>query len=197
MKNVTIKIILITCIFFFIEFIIPESIYIFALRPSIAFSGFFWQFITYIVIHANFAHIFINMFVLFMFGPVVERKIGDKNFLALYLFSGIISALLHILLTFGEDILMLGASGSTFGVMAAYAYLYPKNWIIVFPGIPVPAYILVIFLIFFELFSGIFGTEPGIANFGHVGGIIGGLLFMYYWKKKQRKLPFGYEFIWE
>jgi len=80
---------------------------------------------------------------------------------------------------------MLGASGAVFGVLAAYAYRFPKNIVWIFPGIPMPASLLLVFFVIFEFFSGVFGLEPGIANFGHLGGIVISLGLMYAWERPK------------
>jgi membrane associated rhomboid family serine protease len=161
---------------------------LFALTPELAInSGYVWQFVTYMFLHGGFMHITFNMFVLFMFGTVIEHSLGEKKYLVLYFASGVGSALFYILLMGISDIPMLGASGAIFGILAAYGFMFPKNTVFVFPGIPVPAILAVVGLAAFELFSGIMGTQPGIANFGHLGGIITGIMIMFYWKQSITK----------
>ena len=80
--------------------------------------------------------------------------------------------------------------------------MFPKNIIFVFPGIPVPAIFAVVGFAALELFSGIFGLEPGIANFGHLGGIVTGVILMYYWKSRMRSSRKwrdvrDFEYFWE
>lgn len=180
----------------------------FALTPAEALSGSYWQFLTYMFLHATFDqagnvylfHIGMNMFVLLLFGSVVERKLGTTRFLFLYFISGIGSAILHVLLTGVSTIQMLGASGAVFGVLAAYGILFPRNWIIMFPGIPMPAFLAVAAFAFMELFFGVFGLEEGIANFGHLGGILTGAALMLYWKhtkKTEDDVLGNFEFFWE
>jgi membrane associated rhomboid family serine protease len=166
----------------------------FSLIPSRALLGAWWQFFTYMWLHADFMHIFVNMFVLAMFGIIVETKIGRKCFLALYILAGLGSAWLHIALTGISDIPMLGASGAVFGIMTAFGILFPKQIIIIFPGIPMPAIFAVIVLGIIELFFGISGLEPGIANWGHLGGIVTGLFFTILWKSFRKK---RIEFVWQ
>lgn len=184
--------------------------YSLSLVPAQALSGAFWQFVTYMFMHGGFWHISINMLVLLIFGGVVEGELGWKRFLTLYFVSGIGSALLYLGLTWAFTPLyllprtalvpMLGASGAVFGVLTAYAFLFPRNWIFVFPGIPMPAALLVVVFAIIELFSGAFGLEPGIANFGHLGGIVFGFFFMLYWRQRKRKSRHPspeFEWIWE
>jgi len=170
-----------------------------ALTPAMAVNGMYWQFFTYMFLHGSISHLAINMIGLFIFGAVVEKLIGVRRYLFLYIASGLGAGAFHILLTGISDVPMLGASGAVFAVLTAYAVKFPKNWIIVFPGIPVPAALLVVFFAFFEFFSGMLGFEPGIANFGHLGGILFGFIFMFYWEKisKNKHEPESFQWVWE
>jgi membrane associated rhomboid family serine protease len=173
--------------------------------PSEATSYAFWQFLTYMFMHADISHIAINMFVLLVFGVPVEMALRKKNFIMLYILAGIGSAVFHLVVNpivspAGWNTALLGASGAVFGVLAAYAFLYPKNIIWIFPGIPLPAVVAVIGIAGFELFSGLFGIESNIANFGHLGGLIVGIVFMAWWRKygrKRRHVPEEYEWFWQ
>ncbi|MBU0953630.1 MAG: rhomboid family intramembrane serine protease [Nanoarchaeota archaeon] len=171
-----------------------------SLVPSEALGGSLWQFLTYMLMHADIMHIFLNMFVLFIFGPVVEQTIGRYRFLALYVIAGLGSAALHLTIVHGDS-LLLGASGAVLGVMAVYAILYPRNWIFTFPGIPMPAAVAVVVFAILELFYGVTGSNPGVANFGHLGGIITGVVFALWFRYREQRRPVqlgaGYEFVWE
>jgi len=177
----------------------------FAMRPVDALGGNWWQFLTYMFLHADPLHIFLNMFVLFMFGVVMERALGWKKYIFLYLISGIGSALFYIFLTLtflpGEmSVLMLGASGAVYGILAAFGFMFPKEVIYVY-FIPLPAISAVFIFAAIELIAGITGIMPGIANFGHLGGIITSAFLMLAWKytfrpKNERDLR-QYQFFWE
>ncbi len=175
--------------------------YHFSLVPENAFSGEVWQFFTYIFLHAGPLHLMFNMFVLLIFGGVVEHALGEKRFLILYFASGIGGALLHIFLTGVSDTLLIGASGSIFGVLAAYGFMFPKNKIIVFPiPFPLPSWIAVVGIAVLEFIVGLLGLEAGVANFGHLGGILTGALLVYYWKRQKPRNIYArrkYEFFWE
>lgn len=167
------------------------------LIPQDLFSGHIWQFITYMFVHGDIYHILINMFIFIIFGPVVEATLGARRYLILYFLSGIGSALLHVVLTMlfsGSDlsVVLLGASGAIFGIVTAYGFLYPRSIIYLYV-IPLPARYAVIFIAGFELFVGITGIMPGIANFGHLGGIITGAFVMWRWRRKGSMVkPFSY-----
>lgn len=192
----TISLIILNVVAFIAQGILGDFFtYSLSLVPAEAFSGAVWQFVTYMFMHGGFMHITINMFVLFIFGGVVERELGEKKFLMLYFISGIGSAFLYLGLTWAFTpahllamtalIPMLGASGAVFGMLTAYAFMFPKNWVFLF-FIPIPAALLVVLFAIIELFSGVFGLDPGTANFGHLGGIVFGFLLMYYWRHRRR-----------
>jgi len=202
--NVTLLLIAVNLAVFGLQTFVPGFTEMFALTPAFAVEGGYWQFISYMFLHSLYSpiHILLNMFVLGIFGMPVEHRLGWKNFLLLYFIAGLGSAFLYILITGDAMVMMLGASGAVFGVLAAYGILFPKNWIMVF-FIPLPAPVAVIAITAFELVVGIFGILPGIANFGHIGGIVTGVLFVLIWLRVKRKvpvedrLPRNYEFIWE
>lgn len=179
----------------------------FALTPELAFTGAWWQFFTYMFLHGGSMHIMLNMFMLFIFGEAMEQALGKIRFITLYIISGLGSAVAYIFLTGFSDIMfvgttMLGASGAVFGIMAAYGLMFPKNkiWVPYFI-VPLPAFTVVILLAVIELGLGLFGLEQGIANFGHFGGIVTGILITYYWKKTARPRNIHerrkFEFFWE
>jgi membrane associated rhomboid family serine protease len=198
--KVTYLIIAANLIAFILQFTINGFTELFALTPFLAANGAYWQFITYMFMHGGVTHILINMFVLAIFGMQFESAIGPRRFLTLYLASGIFSAFFYLLLT-GESLVpMLGASGAVFAVVTAFAFKYPNAIIFAF-FLPLPAKYAVIAFAILEFFSGVFDLQMGIANFGHLGGIIAGFLIMYYWRSQDRQRKAtefrNLEFIWE
>ncbi len=193
---------------FFLESILPFNVInILGLVPESAiYQGMVWQFVTFLFVHGSFMHIFLNMFVLFMFGPTIEIEFGRKKFLIFYLICGVGSALLHIFLAFTYPTLtnpeniaaamttpLIGASGAVMGLLTAFAIKFPKR-IIFFNFIPMPAIAFLIIYGAIELLSGISGIETGVAHFGHLGGMLAALILLYGFKFKERK---KIEFIWE
>src|SRR3989338_8864705 len=84
-----------------------------------------WTFVTSIFLHAGLTHLFFNMWALFVFGPLLERRIGEKKFYALFFLSGIVGNLAFVLF-YPANVLGLGASGAIFGVIGALAVLMPN-----------------------------------------------------------------------
>ena len=194
---VTLMLIGICFLVFILQLILGDWFtFLLGLVPLSFIQGAWWQIITYMFVHGGGFHIFINMFVLLIFGPMVERVLGSRSYLLLFCLSGIGSALLHLALTGISDTLMIGASGAVFGILTAYGILFPRSIVFMFPGIPLPAILAVAVFACLEFFFGAFGLEPGIANWGHLGGILTGAIFMVLWKLEQRRRP-RIEFIWE
>ena len=164
-------------------------------------GGQIWRFISFQFLHADFTHLLVNMFGLWIFGPLVERYLGAKRFLAFYLLCGIFGALLYLLLNaagaalsiFGMDSLpfllvnnthtpLIGASAGVFGVLMAGAYLSPNSTVLLFFLIPMRLATLCYALIGFSIFVLIFQNNTPGANAGgeaaHLGGAIGGFYFI-------------------
>ena len=143
-----------------------------------------WTLLTYMFLHdpRGLGHIFFNMLGLFFFGPRLELRLGSRHFLGLYLVSGLIGALVHILYVFlpiggGAGIPMVGASGAVFGVFFAYARFWPRDKILLFFVIPVEIRTAVIGFTVLSLFQG-FGAVGNVAHFAHLGGFLGGWLYL-------------------
>ena len=147
-----------------------------------------WQPITYMFMHGGFFHIFFNMYTLLMFGGVVEQIIGPKKFTVFYFASGLGAAALHLLisnLTGAPNIPMVGASGAIYGVLIAYAMLFPDSKMtLLFPPVTLSAKWMVVIFAGIELLTGVTGTVEGVAHFAHLGGMVVGFLLILYWKKK-------------
>ncbi len=161
-------------------------------------SPFFepFQIVTHMFMHADLGHLFFNMFGLYIFGSLLERRLEARDFLILYFVSGI-AALLLQMLAYGYEINyqdamrlmqtpMLGASGALMGVYAATALFFPNLQVfLLFPPIPIKMKYLVTAFIAIDLFSGFSSGGTGIAHFAHVGGALGGFLLSLYWKRNR------------
>lgn len=149
-----------------------------------------YQFITYMFLHAGFAHLFFNMFALWMFGRTLEYQLGSKRFLTYYMVCGIGAALLQMLVAWlsGETYFTLvGASGAVMGVLLAFGVINPNDTLIMFPiPIPIKAKWFVVLYALLELYLGCSGREPGVAHFAHIGGMLWGFGLLYYWKKRRK-----------
>jgi membrane associated rhomboid family serine protease len=151
-----------------------------------------YQVISHMFMHGNLGHIFFNMFGLFMFGRVLESVLGSKKFFILYFLSGIGAAGLQLMIYYFQQApaIMIGASGAIFGVLAAFAMMFPNvELMIIFLPVPIKAKYLVPIYAVFELFFGIASFKgDNIAHFAHLGGALVGFILIMIWKRKQFKI---------
>jgi membrane associated rhomboid family serine protease len=149
-----------------------------------------WQLLTYAFLHGNLTHIFFNMFGLWMFGRDLERLMGAKRFL-IYYFTCVVGAgivQLVVATTQGAAYPTVGASGGVFGVLLAYGLTYPNRMVmLIFPPIPMRAKYFVLFYGLLELYLGLSGGAPGVANFAHLGGMLFGFVLLRYWALPGRR----------
>jgi membrane associated rhomboid family serine protease len=148
-----------------------------------------YQIITHMFAHANFSHLFMNMFGLYMFGRTLEQVLGGKKFFALYFISGLGAAGLQFLIynLQATPAAMVGASGAIFGILAAFAVMFPNvELMLIFFPVPIKAKYFVLIYGVIELFFGVANfSMDNIAHFAHLGGAIAGFLLTMYWKKNQ------------
>ncbi|HZE43605.1 MAG TPA: rhomboid family intramembrane serine protease [Steroidobacteraceae bacterium] len=146
-----------------------------------------WQIISYAFLHGNVTHIGFNMLGLWMFGAEIERYVGPKRLLACYFASVVTAALtqLFIPMLFGAPPApTIGASGGVFGLLLAYALMFPTRKVVpLIPPIPMPAWLFATIYAGIELFLGVTGSLSGIAHFAHLGGMIGSALVVMQWRR--------------
>jgi membrane associated rhomboid family serine protease len=146
-----------------------------------------WTPITYMFLHGDFWHILFNMIVLFFFGPRLEATLGSRKFLGLYFVSGLTAALFAGLTPHAR---VVGASGAIYGLMIAYAGIWPRDRIYIWGILPVEARWMMIFLAVWAaigtapLVASVFGftglqvPSGNVAHHAHLGGFVGGWLYM-------------------
>lgn len=142
-----------------------------------------WTLITYMFLHGDFSHILFNMLGLLFFGPRLELELGERNFLLLYVVSGLMAGLLSFLMPFSA---IIGASGAVYGVFMGFAYYWPRENIYVWGVLPVQARWMVVFMTAMSLFGGFGFTMDNIAHFAHLGGFLGGYLFLKLLERKAK-----------
>ncbi len=150
-----------------------------------------WQIVTYAFLHStgNITHLLFNMLGLWMFGAEVERYVGPRRLLACYFASVVTAALsqLFVPMIFGAPPSpTIGASGGVFGLLLAYAFLFPTRKVVpLIPPIPMPAWLFATVYAGIELFLGVTGTLSGVAHFAHLGGMVGSALVIMQWKRAR------------
>ena len=169
-----------------------------------------WQFFTYMFMHGGFTHILMNMFMLWMFGMVVENVWGPKKFLFYYIVCGVGAGLCQELAQYGTYLVeglaqyesvkigttvlpmnvylnmmnTVGASGAIYGVLLAFGMLFPEERMFIIPiPVPIKAKWIVMGSIVVELFSAIGTSNDGVAHLAHLGGMLFGFILIRYWKK--------------
>jgi membrane associated rhomboid family serine protease len=148
-----------------------------------------WQIITYSFLHStgNITHLLFNMLGLWMFGAEVERYMGPRRLLACYFASVVTAALSQLfvpVLVGAPPAPTIGASGGVFGLLLAYAFLFPKRKVVpLIPPIPLPAWLFATIYAGLELILGVTGTLSGVAHFAHLGGMVGSALVIMRWRR--------------
>ena len=155
-----------------------------------------WQVITSAFLHGGLAHIALNMYALYVFGGMVERTLGSNRFAILYFASvitGSLAELIVVTMSLDQGVApTIGASGGVFGVLLAFAALFPHSRVLlIFPPIPMKAWVLVAGYAAIELFSGVLGTSQGVAHFAHLGGMLGAAIVLVAIGFRSRQQPRG------
>ena len=172
-----------------------------------------YQFVTYMFMHGGIAHLFFNMFALYMFGRAMEQVFGAKRFLIYYLVAGVGAGVLQeivqyayfnvemssystVLLPNGSIIPMaeylnhwntVGASGAVYAILLGYGMTFPNDRMFIFPlPFPIKAKFFVIGYAVLEFALGVSGSNDGIAHFAHLGGMLFGLFLILYWRKNKK-----------
>lgn len=148
----------------------------------------YWQILTYAFLHdtGSIYHLLFNMLGLWMFGSQVEAYLGSKRLLAVYFASVVTAALsqLWVPMLFGAPPEpTIGASGGVFGLLLAYAMLFPTRKVVpLIPPIPMPAWVFATLYAGIELYLGVTGSLSGVAHFAHLGGMVGSALVIAQWR---------------
>ena len=141
-----------------------------------------WQTVTYMFFHAGFMHILWNMLTLWMFGVELERMWGTRRFLRFYFACGIGAALTVILAAylFGGDpnAATLGSSGAIYGILMAYALLFPDRLILFGFLIPIKVKYFVMIMGAVVFMHSFVSSQSGISQVAHLGGLLVGFLML-------------------
>ncbi len=141
-------------------------------------AGMVWQLGTYMLLHGGVGHILMNMMSLAFLGPEVERRVGTPHFITLYVLSGVLGGVGFVLLE--PHAPCVGASGAVFGVMAAFATLFPQRRmsLLLFPFFSLPAWQMVAAIVMIELAYLVQGgASGGIAHSAHLAGALAGVVY--------------------
>ena len=148
----------------------------------------FWRLVTYLFLHGGFLHLLFNLFALWMFGFPGESQGGGGEFLKYYFLCGLGAALTSVALDPHSTIPIIGASGPVYGLLVAFAMLYPDAVVYLYFLIPVKAAHMAILFGVVEFFMGASHATPGVARFAHLGGMVTGYLYIRWWWVWKLKL---------
>src|SRR5256885_13824897 len=160
--------------------------------------GYLWQLLTFQFMHGGILHLLLNCWAIYMFGREVESALGRKSFLTLYFSSGVIGGLMQV--AFAEVLFRLlhepnfrlmhvvGASAGAFGLIAAFAMLYPERPLMMLLFFIIPVNMRAKFLLLFEGVVAVLGMVMAgrptggtqIADAAHLGGMLAGIFFVRY-----------------
>ena len=156
----------------------------FALSVEGLKHGFVWQLLTYQFMHAGLLHIFLNCWVIYVFGREIEETIGHQKFLTLFLISGVIGGIFQALAgwiwphAFGG--VAVGASAGAFGLVAAFAILFPERQLTLLLFFVLPLTLRARTLLVLSAILALLGIAfpiSNIANAAHLGGMLTGIFF--------------------
>ena len=173
--------------------LLVELLALWPLRGSVFLAPFhLWQLISYSFLHGSLLHLALNMFALYMFGPEIERLLGTRRFITYWLTCVIGAAIMQLLVQLhapaGSGGPTVGASGGMFGLLLAFGMAWPRRrLVLLFPPIPLQAWLFVTLYGLLELGLGISGSQSSVAHFAHLGGMAGGLLLILWWRYKATR----------
>ncbi len=136
-----------------------------------------WRLFTYMFLHGGLLHLAFNMFILWMFGSEIERYWGRDRFLFYYVLTGLGAGISSVLLEPNSLRPVIGASGAVFGLLVAFALMFPSRVVYVFMLFPMRAKYFVILLGVLELVLSL-DRGGGVAHFAHLGGLVTGYVFL-------------------
>ncbi|MCC7477651.1 rhomboid family intramembrane serine protease [bacterium] len=152
----------------------PQELLYYTFSPG---NGLMWPgLLSHMFLHNGPAHLFFNMFLLFSIGRLVEEGYGSLRFAAVYIVSGLVAALAQA--SFSPDVFLLGASGALAGILAVFVRHLPGAELLVFGIIPMPAWVLAILWMGYNLYGASAG-EGNIAFVAHIAGFLCGLMLSF------------------
>ncbi|MBK8576069.1 MAG: rhomboid family intramembrane serine protease [Elusimicrobia bacterium] len=157
----------------------PNLVGIFGLTPGVVTGDFWvWQIVTYMFLHGGPFHLLFNCYMLWALGKVIEVQWGTKSFLFYYFLCGGGAAVVNVLVEPHALIPVVGASGAIYGLLVAFAMMYPDAVFLVMFIVPLKAKHAVIFFAILELMFSASANTSHVANLAHLGGLATGFLYL-------------------
>lgn len=177
--NLSVAIIAVTLVFFLLQnvsefFLGYDVLALWGIKiNSLILEGQLWRFLTPVLLHASILHIGFNMYALYSIGPRLETSFGNWSFIALYLVGALWGNTISFLLSPNAS---LGASTAIFGLIAAQSvYIFKNRYLLGSAAKPLLMNAIMVILVNLML-----GLSPGIDNWGHLGGLMGGSFFAWF-----------------
>lgn len=187
-KSAALTLVAVNVVLFFLTEALPSLRAYLSLNTVLIIRGrMYWQFISYMFVHASLMHLLGNMLGLVFFGTAVERSLGTKQFLILYFASGALSFAVYAAAGMNR-VFLLGASGAVYAVLLVFSVLFPRALIYLWGILPIPAPILVSIFALIEIFSQLFGADSGIAHTTHLFGFAAAWIYV---RIRMKKSPLG------
>jgi len=154
----------------------------FGLVPASVLGEFyFWQLGTYLFLHADFWHLFFNMFALWMFGTELESRWGRRVFTRYFFITGIGAGLLSVLADPSSSIPTIGASGAVYGILLAYGLIFPERYVYLYFLFPVKVKYFVGVLGVITFLMALSDQGSAVSHIAHLGGMLVGLVYLKRW----------------
>jgi len=172
---------------YLVSLVAPSISIWFGLVPALVVDRWWiWQPVTYMFLHGGLFHLLFNMLALWMFGVDLERLWGTRFFIRFYFVAGIGAAATTLVMSllpfaFAEAMfasVTVGASGAIYGLLVAFAMMYPHRPIYLYMLFPIPARIFVIIIGAISFLSSVSEPRGGVAHAAHLGGILAGYLYL-------------------
>jgi membrane associated rhomboid family serine protease len=167
----------------------PDATENLRLSASGLLKGGIWQLITFQFLHGGLLHLLLNLVVIFFFGRAIEAALGARRMLQLYFTSGVVGGLSQVLFQLvlsywvpgATHVGVIGASAGAFGLVGAFALLFPERTITLLLFFILPVSMRARTLLYISVALGVFGLlipMDNVAHAAHLGGLLGAALFL-------------------
>lgn len=184
---------------FALQYVVGDQmVMLFGLVPAqVVRERWVWQLVTYMFLHGNLWHLALNLFAFWMFGRIVETSWGPSEFLKYCLICGLGAALFNIAVTPFSTSPIIGASGVVYGLLVAFALLYPDSTVYLYFFFPMKAKYVALLFGLIEFMASAGGGGGHVANLAHLGGMLTGYVYLrWWWDIKTRTKRFAKD-VWE
>jgi len=160
-------------------FVGPKMTYALGVTPTRVLQDLsVHQLVTYMFLHGGLFHILINMFILWMFGTEIELTWGTRRFFKYYFLTGIAGGIFTVMFQPNSPVPTIGASAAIYGILVAYAVMFPNRTIYLYFLFPIKVKYAVILFVGLEFLASFSSRPDGIGHWAHLGGAAVGFLYL-------------------